>query len=172
MPNKSIGLGGVHFYDLHPVLRALLIADGTVTMAIEAIYKEPVVVSAINQQFIPASDGIPLLNVAVGEQIFYREVELVGKHTGKEYVRAYSLLKQSSIEPILWEQLKNEEVGIGVVLRSAAQNSFRQVLHIGGGNLKGEEGFLHRTYSVQMNSAPAMLITEVFNLEAFASGYK
>ena len=174
MPDKALNIHGdaTAFYDLHPVLRALLIADGTVTMAIEAIYRERISVNAISQAFISAPDDISLLGVKRGEEIFYREVELVGGSTDKGYVHAYSLLKQSAIGPELWEQLKSEKIGMGVVLRSAAQSSFRQVVHIGGGNLEGQDDCVHRSYSVQIEGDPAILITEVFNLKAFASGYK
>lgn len=171
MPDKKLGNGAL-FYDLHPVIRALLIADGTVTMAIEAIYREEVEVRACEQGFLMLKEQIPLLGLSLGEEVFYREVELVGVRTGKSYVKAQSLLRRDSISVELWSQLKSERVGMGVVLRHTASNSYREVLHIGAGSLTSlESKSVHRTYSVKINSLPAILITEVFDLHCFESGY-
>ena len=171
MPGKDLGAVG-NFFDLHPVMRALLIADGTVTTAIEAIYREPVSVDVEQQEMLSISVPIPLLEIGAGEEAFYRRVKLTGGTSGKVYVQAYSLLKQRSLPAQLWRQLQNEEVGMGVVLRSAAQSSYRRVLNMGSGDLMGlDEGFVHRTYSVNIAEQTAILITEVFNLDMFASGY-
>lgn len=174
MPDKRLSTTAESFlfYDLHPVLRALLIADGTVTMAIEAIYREPIEVVTLAQGEIEVNCEIPQLRVAVGDAVFYREVELRGRDSGKVYVHAYSLLKRAAIERELWLQLINREIGMGVVLRSASKGNFRQVLHIGGGDLEGRSGYVHRSYSVQMDGEPGILITEVFDLEKFAKGYR
>ena len=176
MPDKQLG-GGQLFFDLHPVMRALMIADGTVTMAIEAIYREPIEVEVKNQEMQSLPQPNSLLNVAANQELFYREVKLMGKKSGKNYVNAHSLIKREALNEDLWTKLKNKEVGMGVVLRSAAQGSFRKVLHMGAGNIgnkdssRPDENFLHRTYSVNINDRPCMLITEVFNMEAFRSGY-
>lgn len=176
MPDKQLG-GGQLFFELHPVIRALMIADGTVTMAIEAIYREPIDVIVKHQamQSLPQSNA--LLNVAANKELYYRQVELKGKNSAKCYVKAYSLIKREALNENLWRKLKNKEVGMGVVLRSAAQGSFRKVLHIGRGGLEQgkkndkSDSHVHRTYSVNINDRPCMLITEVFDLKAFESGY-
>lgn len=174
MPDKRLvtQTGSIRFYDLHPVLRALLIADGTVTMALEAIYREPVVVTTLAQGVITVANDILLLDVTAGDDVFFRRVQLRGADSDKVYVEAYSLLRQHVLDSALWAQLQSEEIGMGVVLRNAGKSSFREVLHIGGGNLVGEDGFVHRSYRVQLDMLPAILITEVFDLNAFASGYK
>ncbi len=171
MPEKKLG-AKLQFFDLHPVMRALMIADGTVTMAIEAIYREPVIVALQQQEALKLEQTVPLLNVAANKELFFRHVELRGKLSEKTYVSAYSLLKREALDDQLWTKLKNKEVGMGVVLRNAAQGSFRKVLHMGAGDLRGEgEKSVHRTYSVHINDRPSIAITEVFNLDAFSDGY-
>ena len=174
MPNKPLaGSSTACFYDLPPVIRALLIADGTVTMAIEAVYKEPVNVITQHQQFLSLSEPIPLLGLAAGEGVLYRNVILKGAHSNKEYVEAHSILKQSSIDGELWQRLVNKEVGMGVVLRNFSKASYREVLHFGVGDLNHSvEGSVHRSYRVTLAGESAILITEVFNLDAFKDGYK
>lgn len=169
MPSKVLG-NEVRFFDLPAVIRALMIADGTVTMALEVIYQEPIKVELIEQHALVLERAVALLNLAEGEEAFYREVELVGQHSGKRYVRAYSLLKKDALSSALWDKLRNKEVGMGVVLRNASQGSFRKVLHIGMGDIDGatDKTNAHRTYSVNIENEPAILITEVFSLEALA----
>lgn len=175
MPQRCVDpASGTMFYDLHPVLRALLIADGTVTMAIEAIYREPIKVETAAQRMLRFPESLSLLETKGAYDFLYREVELLGHHSGKHYVKAFSLLKLESLSQSLRERLLSKEVGMGVVLRSATQGSFRQVVHIGMGDLglNQRERYVHRTYSVSIANVPAILITEVFDLLAFKDGYK
>lgn len=183
MPEKQLQ-DKTFFFDLPAVLRALLLADGTVTIALEAIYKEQVQVQLVDQYKLLAEHAIPLLGIESGQEVFYREVTLKGKDSGKPYVQAYSLLKQNALSPDLWKKLSDDKVGMGVVLRNAAQGNFRKVLHIGAGDLgnanKGPSNDpnqvealttlekVHRTYSVNIQSEAAILITEVFSLSALA----
>ena len=168
MPEKKLSNDNSRlFFDLPVVARALMIADGTVTMALEVVFKEPIKVNLLDQYMLQVDTEVPLLGIDVGSEAFYREVELVGEFSGKQYVRAYSLLKRDALSDELWQKLKDREVGMGVVLRNAAQGSFRKVLHMGIGDLQGnDEDYSHRTYSVNIENKPAILITEVFSLEA------
>ena len=183
MPEKQLQ-DKTFFFDLPAVLRALLLADGTVTIALEAIYKEQIQVQLVEQHSLLAEQAIPLLGIDSGQEVFYREVQLRGKDSGKCYVQAYSLLKQIALSPDLWKKLSDDKVGMGVVLRNAAQGNFRKVLHIGAGDLGDANENpsdekqqietatvlekMHRTYSVNIKSKPAILITEVFSLSALA----
>lgn len=168
MPNKKLSDRQM-FFDLPSVVRALMVTDGTVTMALEVIYKEPIEVELLDQHNLILDHDIKLLDMEAGEEVFYREVLLRGKQSRKTYVRAYSLLKKNTLSATLWEQLRNREIGMGVVLRNAAQGSFRKVLHMGLGDINtgaSLDEYVHRTYSVNIDEAPAILITEVFTLSS------
>ncbi len=167
MPDKTLR-NGQQFFDLPTAVRALLIADGTVTMALEAIYKEAIKVELSDQSMMLLDSDVPLLGLKAGHQVFYREVGLRGERSNRRYVSAYSLLKEGALSPELWERLRNREVGMGVILRNASQGSFRRVLHIDTGDLIDQQDAnkVHRTYSVTIDDQPAILITEVFSLKA------
>lgn len=167
MPEKVLH-SGQKFFDLPTAVRALMIADGTVTMALEAIYQEPIQVSLKEQTMLDLDHSVPLLELASGKQAFFRQVELRGEDSKRCYVSAFSILKEGALSSTLWERLRNREVGMGVVLRNASQGSFRRVLHIDTGNLvdRHDPSHVHRTYSVTIDDNPAILITEIFSLEA------
>ena len=55
--------------DLPPFLRTLLVADGTVTMALEAYYDEPVDVVTMNQSFEELATSLPALAIEQGEEV-------------------------------------------------------------------------------------------------------
>lgn len=168
MPAKQLG-PGVAFVDLPPVVRALLIADGTVTMALEALFEEPVAVEVAQQRSLCAPDAVAALESAIDEPLFYREVSLRGERSGRRFARAYSLLREAALEPELLARLRGEEVGMGVVLRHTAKSSYRRVLHMGSGDLASDApDRVHRTYCVFVRERPCILITEVFSLPALA----
>ena len=109
------------------------------------------------------SSALPVLGLQEGDTAFFREVRLVGSDTGCCYAQASSLLNPSRIHPKLFQELINEEVGLGEVLRNAARGSFREVLDIT--RLSPEA--ICRTYAVFVDQLPAILITESFGVEVF-----
>lgn len=144
-------------------LRALLVADGTVTLLLQAYFDEPVSIEMCNQMPVTISAALPVLGLQAGDKAFFRQVRLIGQDTGSRYALASSLLNPSRIHPKLFQELINEEVGLGEVLRNAARGSFREVLDIS--RLSPET--VCRTYAVFVDQLPAILITEMFSIATF-----
>lgn len=169
LPNKSLSkVLGVDFYDLPTAVRALLIADGTVTMMLEALFKEPIKVATVSQQPLAPDLSFDVFPAEQNEELLFREVELLGQHSQQHYVRAYSMLKRSAIDDSLWQGLLEGKVGIGVVLRHASKANYRKVVHMGMGGINSEDQTkVHRSYCVYLEDKPAILITEVFDLAMF-----
>lgn len=156
------------FYDLPKAVRPLMIADGTVTMALEALFAEPITVRADEQLVTTLTTPVPLLELAGNETVVFREVSLLGNLSGRRYVRAFSLVCIDRLPEEVKRQLLEKHAGMGVILRNAASGSFREVLHIGGGDLTGPTANrAHRTYRVSIERSPSILITEVFDLSYF-----
>ena len=147
--------------EIPPFLRALLVTDGTVTMALEAYFSERISINTLRQGRISAPSSLPVLEVSKYGDCFFREVELIGEKSGLCYGHASSILNKNAIDADLFEQLVSENVGIGVILRSLARGSHREVLALGGGNIMTSSD-VRRTYSVSINALPAILITEEF----------
>ncbi|MFT7686830.1 MAG: chorismate-pyruvate lyase [Candidatus Azotimanducaceae bacterium] len=147
-------------------LRALLVTDGTVTMALEAYFAEPISINTLRQGRMSAPCSLPALEVSKNEDCFFREVELKGAKSGLCYGHASSILNKNAIDADLFEQLVSEDVGIGVILRNLARGSYREVLALGAGNVMAKSD-LRRTYSVSINALPAILITEEFQRAVF-----
>ena len=147
--------------EIPPFLRALLVTDGTVTMALEAYFSERISINTLRQGRISAPSSLPALEVSKYGDCFFREVELIGAKSGLCYGHASSILNKNAIDADLFEQLVSENVGIGVILRNLARGSHREVLALGGGNIMTSSD-VSRTYSVSINALPAILITEEF----------
>ena len=147
-------------------LRSLLVADGTVTMALEAYFDEGIRIETLLQEPRSLEVAMPVLNMQVGDVSYFRQVKLIGESTGTVYAEATSLLNKNAIGDELFEQLVDEHVGIGVILRNSAKGSFREVLNVGRGCLLS--GFdVFRTYRVSLSGVPAILISEEFPLDVY-----
>lgn len=160
-------------------LRTLLVADGTVTMAIEAFYAESVEVKTINQSLEVLPRPFPMLSVAGAENVLYREVILRGRESGRVYASAYSLIRESVIATSLYHELVAQRVGIGTLLRNTAKGSYREILNMRAGGIHGasrknmdqliltNSELVSRTYRVFLDGVPGILITEVFPVSPY-----
>lgn len=152
--------------ELPGFLRSLLVADGTVTMALEAYFDEVIRIETVLQEPQELSAKIPVLDMEKGDLCYFRRVKLLGEDSGRCYAEAASILNKNAIGDALFEQLVDEHVGIGVILRNFARGSFREVLSIQRGKLFA--GFdVHRTYRVSLGGVPAILISEEFPLDLY-----
>ena len=163
---SEVGMCLAPYGHIPAFLRALLVTDGTVTMALEAFFLEAICINTLRQGYLELPLDLPALGLAEGETCLYREVELIGANTGNMYVHASSVINKKVIKMPIFERLVNEHEGIGVVLRNVAKGSFREVLQLGAGGLMINAA-MHRTYRVSLNATPAILITEEFPLAAF-----
>lgn len=151
------------FSDLPPFLRSLLVADGTVTLLLQAFFDESIEIEMLEQQSTKVSIDLSILGLKLHDTAFYRRVVLKGEDRGGIYADAVSLLNPARIHPDLFAQLIDERVGMGEVLRNSARGSFREVLDI----TRVSEDAVKRTYAVFVEQHPAILITECFQVSAF-----
>jgi len=149
-------------------LRALLVTDGTVTMALEAYFGEVIRIATTHQKQLQLPVAIPALGMRAGDTCYFRQVNLLGEQSNTCFAAATSILNKRAIGDSLFEQLVDEHVGIGVILRNSARGSFREVLRLQRGGLMSDFD-VNRTYRVSLNGAPAILITEEFPISAYSA---
>lgn len=149
-------------------LRALLVTDGTVTMALEAYFGEVIRISTTHQEQMHLPVAIPALGMRAGDTCYFRQVNLMGEQSNICFASATSILNKHAIGDSLFEQLVDEHVGIGVILRNSARGSFREVLRLQQGGLMSTFD-VNRTYRVSLNGVPAILITEEFPASVYST---
>ncbi len=163
--------------ELPPILRTLLITDGTVTRSLEAYFWEPIEIEQVSLESTHSKENIPWLKALAHEELLIRKVKLVGKTSNTVYATAYSVVRLNKIPVNIRDQLKHGGIGIGVLIRQFAVESYREILDIGYcHNLSfthKEEGkpthtnVAYRSYRIMVEKEPAILITEKFPKAAY-----
>lgn len=154
----EVDVSDVGFSDLPPFLRALLVADGTVTLLLKAYFDENISVETLDQSRYLLAAPLPALALRANDEIFFRSVRLCGAKSAVTYVEASSVLNPAALSSELFSALTHRDVGMGEVLRNAAKGSYRQVIDIS----RVSDNKMSRTYQVFMENNPAILITESF----------
>jgi chorismate-pyruvate lyase len=162
---------------LPPLLRTLLVTDGTVTKSLEAFYWEPVTVDVESLELMEAKHSIEWLNIKTGEKVLTRQVRLRGNYSNKIYATAFSVVRLSVMAANLREALINGEIGIGVLIRDSGLESYREILDIRADRRPGQLyatdsgasaiDVVSRTYRIIAENQPMILITESFPWELF-----
>ena len=149
--------------DLPQFLRALLVADGTVTLLLAAYFDEPIKIQMKHQMLLRLPSDLPHLGVITDQEIFYRRVSLIGSASDTTYADAVSLINPETMAKPLFEELIDEEVGMGEVLRNSARGSYRELLDV-----RVDDDDIVRTYIVYLDGRRSILITERFHRAAFS----
>jgi len=163
---------------LPPFLRTLLVTDGTVTKSLEAFCWEPIDVETVSQAVIQAERDIGWLDLASGEAIIARRVNLRGRTSGVVYTSPNSLIRPNLIPETLRDGLMAGALGIGELIRDCGLETYRELLEIGGSGSTPPGGqaqpatgpHIHRTYRIVVGGHPAILVTEYFPLAVFTPG--
>jgi len=169
--HRPAELNDVDFADLSPLLRALLVTDGTVTKLLEAYALEPMVVQRLGQytKCLDAADD--RLGLEAGEEILVRSVMLVGAESQRLFVFAESLIVPGNLPLPIREGLHSETGGLGKILLDSGLETRREGLWYGKGRpaeipapvadlCAGD--FITRSYRIIAGGVPLMLITERF----------
>jgi len=154
-------------------LRTLLVADGTVTKALEAYFWEPVEVGKVSQRIAADLDSLNPLLVATPGEVLEREVSLVGSHSMTCYARARSRLVLDLLPERLVQGLVGGELGIGELLREEDVETYREIIHLdyyranfisadAPAGLSDDQ--VARSYRIRVGGKPAILVTEFFPL--------
>jgi chorismate-pyruvate lyase len=164
-------LSDINFADLSPLLRVLLVTDGTVTKLLEAYALEPVTVRRLDQytKCLDAADDY--LGLEAGEELLVRSVMLVGTESQRLYVFAESLIAPGNLPVPIRERLQTETGGLGKILLDSGLETRREGLWYGKERPVGVPesvaslcagDFITRSYRIISGGLPLMLITERF----------
>ncbi|NND36241.1 MAG: DUF98 domain-containing protein [Gammaproteobacteria bacterium] len=156
---------------LTPLMRALLVIDGTVTKILEAYFLEPVDVQRISQSTDKLGAADVWLDADAGERIVNREVVLVGRESQRVYTYAQSTIMRDRLTDRMEAGLDADNFGLGRILLDSAAEMRRECLWYGRQRLANppppmsahaDEALVSRTYRVIKDGAPLMMITERF----------
>ena len=116
------------FPGLSPILRVLLVTDGTVTRTLEAYFGEAIEVDVLEHAERTSDSPYPQIDIAAGDRILHRYVRLLGKATRKAYAVAESVAVLDHISQHMRRQLVHEHKGIGELLREGRLETYRELL--------------------------------------------
>jgi chorismate-pyruvate lyase len=166
----------VDFGSLPPLLRTLLVSDGTVTKFLEAYYLEPIRVERIFHDEVTLMEDIPALELSLGRKVLQRKVVLRGIFSKQPYDYAESFINTDLLWPWVKEDLLRGRLGIGELLRDRRVETYRELLGYGrrsGGNLSSllevaaDEDLIYRYYRIFVNRLPTLYITDTFPVSHF-----
>lgn len=152
---------------LPPILRTLLVTDGTVTKTLGAYFWEPIQVDTLEQKFVTAKQPIPWLNVIQGASILVRTARLSGVDSGKVFANAFSVIRTELIQDQFLSQLLGRKIGIGELIRDSGMESYREILEISNAQTADGNINIIRTYRLFIDKEPVILITESFPLSTY-----
>jgi len=168
------GNGTLMMAALPPILRTLLVTDGTVTKCLESYFWEPVNVEGVTQVIERTEAEISWLNLGAGVEVLTRAVRLVGASSGTIYAEAFSVIRIDLLPPRLRESLLSGALGIGELIRECELETYRELLEIGyvtlpldAGNERSTSESVFRAYRIWLGHQPALLVSEYFAVEVF-----
>jgi chorismate-pyruvate lyase len=133
-------IGPVRPEQLSPLLRTLLVIDGTVTTFLSAWALEPVAVKPLSQRAttLPVA-GLPSagswLDASAGTAVLERSVVLVGAQSQRLFAFAESLICTERLPPALRGGLLSGGLSLGQLLRMPGFESRREGLWTGTSTL-------------------------------------
>lgn len=161
--------GGVslEFSKLPPLLRVLLLQDGTVTKTLEAYFWEPVTIITLAQQMdVLGDDVIP--GCGADMVVLHRQVEIAGDTSGRLYCLASSLVRTDLLPDSIAARLIAGKIGIGELLRDKGLETYRELeaMFI---SLDSDRGIMiARNYLIYLHQVPVVKITERFPLSVYS----
>lgn len=159
------------FPGLSPILRVLLVTDGTVTKTLEAYFGEAIEVDVLEHAERISESPYPQIDIEAGDRILHRYVRLLGKATRKVYAVAESVAVLEHISERMRRQLIEEHKGIGELLREGRLETYRELLtanlttasrwaeHL---QVAPTEGVVTRDYRIYQGGRAVLLIREIF----------
>lgn len=167
------------FAELPPLLRTLLVTDGTVTRTLEVHRWEPISVEKLFHAEVPSDVDVPALGIAVGDDIIKRRVTLRGRISGTVYVAAETFVATRRFSPHFREILRDGELGIGELIRDHRLETFREIVEVtrieagrwaADLSLREDEPAWLRRYHIHHQGMASVEIIEVFAEARFLEG--
>ena len=178
-PEKTpgeVGVYGVNFGQLPPLLRTLLVSDGTVTKFLEAYYWEPIKVQRLFHGDGEVDHDLPPIELKKGQSALCRRVLLCGMATKNVYCYAESFIRTDYLWASVRDDLIQGRLGIGELLRDRRVETYRELLtyemgrvgHLSGDLACPENSpLLTRTYRILIGGKPCLFIDERFPIDHF-----
>lgn len=163
---------------LPPILRVLLVTDGTVTKTLESYFWEPVDVISQGQQQAALKEDCEFLGIDAGASVLDRQVRLVGRQSADVYAYANSYIILQLLPENLQADLLAGKIGIGELLRETELETYRELVNMGRQTSSARQQnsavdysgeLIFRTYRIVINKKPAILVTEKFPYRLYAS---
>ncbi|HID82044.1 MAG TPA: DUF98 domain-containing protein [Thiotrichales bacterium] len=160
--------------ELPPFLRTLLVADGTVTKALEAWFWEPVKIAPLHNKLEQLTATIEGLEAGKGDRVLQREVALKGKNTDRVYACARSTVSLKHLPEKICTALEAGRIGIGELLREQGFETYRDIFNINYlPEIPAEDSLLSllsseiisRSYRIRVSGNPAIIVTEYFPVQ-------
>ncbi len=172
----AISTDKIDLAQVPPLLRALLVTDGTVTKFLEAYLWEPIRVEKLFQEDILMDHDLPWLDLKSGDPVLKRKIVLRGLFTGHVYTFAESIVRVDRLWDGLREDLLTGRLGMGELLRDRRMETYREVLSVDRDvagqwaaplEVSPQESILRRSYRIFTQQRPTILIQEVFPEQLF-----
>jgi chorismate-pyruvate lyase len=170
-------VNGIDFDKLPPILRTLLVSDGTVTKLLEAYFWEPIQVKRLFHGEQQAVGDIPALDLKQGDSVLHRRVLMCGITTGRIYSYAQSYIRADLLWPGVRDDLVQGRLGIGELLRGRRVETYREPLSYEltpAGELarelevKEDDLLISRAYRIFVGGAPCIFIVDKFPVRPFS----
>ena len=161
---------------LSPVLRALMVTDGTITRILEAYFWEPINVELSLHAAEKMTAGDPTDWLPEGETMLRRRVILRGQFSRSAYAFAETLLDSKALPPEFQRELVDHKKGIGDLIREARLDTYRELIAVRREQAKSCAAPLGIApgaavaiweYFISYCGKPSIRITEVFPEERF-----
>lgn len=176
-------LAAVAIESLHPLLRSLLFADGTVTRALEVHALAPTVVEVKHQSVgVAPREAARHLCIPVGSHSVQRRVVITLDRSPDFALWAESHLLPGRLPSAFFDALEHSRDGIGASFQRIRLEGWRELLWFGlshkpawdlkGPSLTSPQPVLERLYRVFTDGRPALLITESFPVECRQGEYR
>ncbi|HUB67748.1 MAG TPA: chorismate pyruvate-lyase family protein [Candidatus Methylacidiphilales bacterium] len=174
--DKNLKIGEMEFEKIPPILRAVLMSDGTVTKILEAYYWEPIQVKRLLHVEHPAEKDIPPLEIKAGDSVLHRRVLMQGLVSNQIYGQAESFICAGRLWPGIRDDLLQGRLGIGELLRDKRMETYREVLAYESGsagewgadlNCRKEDRMITRSYRIIAGGKPSLFIIDRFPIRHF-----
>jgi len=162
--------------NLPAFLRTLLVTDGTVTKSLEAWFWEDVKIQTVSNRLEVLNSGLVGLEVAAGDQVLQREVNLKGVQSDTVFACARSTVSLKHLPREIGTALENGDIGIGELLREKGVETYRDIFNINYLSILPEDDqlvaslqaeVLSRSYRIRVNNRPAIIVTEYFPINIY-----
>ncbi len=173
---SSIEGSSIELATLPSFLRTLMIADGTVTKALEAFFWEKINIIPMLNEYETSKSAIKSLNQAAGTRVLCREVLLKGASSNTVFASARSLVVTKGLPAKLVEGLESGQIGIGELLRIQGCETYRDIMNIKYFPEKSQADSLvsqlsgdviSRSYRISVAKEPVIQVTEYFPISVY-----